>query len=101
MVRRFFSMSGGFVLGVVVTVTALYLVPLRASEGVAKPLSNKSTLLPERIAALEARVDALEGKSGVHFIQMHNEQPPAPQTWPNDGFGPVQTIPAQLAPTAK
>jgi hypothetical protein len=98
MIRRFFSMTGGFILGVAVTMAGLYLVPLRASDGPAKPWPNKNAPLPARVAALEERVQALESKSGIQLIQAPDGKLLAPPTWPNDGFGPVRVIPVESFP---
>jgi hypothetical protein len=108
--RRHLLTTVGIVLGTMVAVCGLYLSQLPAGDpGPAKVTPDKSASvtvsqrqldkLLDRISSLEARVKSLEQERGFRLLSTEPAgkvvhpvfvQP----TWPNDGFGPVQTIPA-------
>jgi hypothetical protein len=91
-----------------VSVLALYLSDSRAADSASGKMNKGATSsqtelnkrLVDRIEQLEARVEALEHKSGTFLIgpaanpRMQPQLSP-PQTWPHDGFGPVKVIPAE------
>jgi hypothetical protein len=107
MSRRYSFMAAGVVLGAMVAVLGLYLSQSRAADRA--PLNavpDKTVTISERdlkklidrVSDLEARVKALE-YSGVVLVSPSTAMatpPSVPLTsaWPNDGFGPVRTIPA-------
>jgi len=100
-------MAAGIVLGAMVAVLGLYLSQSRADERAPVTVGPEKTVtiserdlkkLMDRVSDLEARVKALE-YDGVVLVgpspakAIHLPVPLIP-TWPNDGFGPVRTIPA-------
>jgi len=109
-------MSAGVVLGAVVAVLGLYLSQSRADEWAPANVGPDKTVtiserelknLMQRLSDLELRVKALEyngivllGPSAKNAIRPQMTFPEAhpqlivPETWPNDGFGPMRTIPA-------
>ena len=108
--RRRWLTAVGIVLGTMVAVCGLYLTQLPASDPGTKnsaPAKNASVTisqiqlqnLVDRLSALESRVKALEKERGIRLLSIEPRgkvQPPVfmQPTWPNDGFGPLQTIPA-------
>jgi hypothetical protein len=107
MSRRYSFMAAGVVLGAMVAVLGLYLsqsraeewAPLNAGPEKTVTISERDlTKLMERVSDLEARVKALEF-NGVVLVgpspakATHPSLPLTP-AWPNDGFGPMRTIPA-------
>jgi uncharacterized membrane protein len=107
MSRRYSFMAAGVVLGAMVVVLGLYLSQSRADEwapvnaGPDKTVTiseRELTKLMQRVSDLELRVKALEF-NGVVLVgpppakATHPSVPLTP-AWPNDGFGPVRTIPA-------
>jgi hypothetical protein len=109
MSRRYLVMTAGVVFGAIVAVLGLYLSQSRADEWAPVNVGPDKTVtiserelknLTQRLSDLESRVKALEyngvvlvGPSAANAI--HPPMPFTP-TWPNDGFGPVRTIPADL-----
>jgi hypothetical protein len=109
MSRRYLWMSAGIVLGAMVAVFSLYLSQSCAGDGGPANAGTDPTVtiserelknLMQRLADLESRVKALE-YNGVVLVgpsaatAIHPSVPLTP-AWPNDGFGPVRTIPADL-----
>ena len=108
--RRQLLTTVGIVLGTMVAVCGLYLAQLPAGDQSTKnsaPDKKASVTisqiqlqnLVDRLSALESRVKSLEKERGFRLLSIEPRgkvQPPVfmQPTWPNDGFGPVQTIPA-------
>jgi len=99
-------MAAGVVLGALVAVLGLYLSQSRADEWAPVNVGPEKTVtiserdlkkLMDRVSDLEARVKALE-YDGIVLVGAPAKNAVQPrmrsQTWPNDGFGPVKTIPA-------
>jgi hypothetical protein len=100
-------MAAGVVFGAMVAVLGLYLSQSRADEWAPANVGPDKTVtiserelknLMQRLSDLESRVKALE-YNGVVLVAPSAAKathPPMPlnPTWPNDGFGPVRTIPA-------
>jgi|HubBroStandDraft_6_1064221.scaffolds.fasta_scaffold48865_2 hypothetical protein len=107
MSRRYLWMTAGVVLGAMVAVFGLYLSQSRADEWAPAGPDKTVTIserelknLMQRLSDLESRVKALE-YNGIVLLgpsAAKATHPPVPLTpaWPNDGFGPVRTIPADL-----
>jgi hypothetical protein len=107
MSRRYSFMAAGVVLGATLAVLGLYLSQSRADEWAPVNAGPEKTVtiserdlkkLMDRVSDLELRVKALE-YNGVVLVGPSPAKaihPPVPVTpaWPNDGFGPVRTIPA-------
>jgi hypothetical protein len=107
MSRRYFVMTAGIFLGAMVAVLGLYLsrspaadqTPIISAGDKSVTISERDLKkLVDRISDLESRVKALEyngivllGPPAKNSIQ---PQMIVPETWPNDGFGPVKTISA-------
>jgi hypothetical protein len=110
MSRRHLWTTVGIVLGTMVAVCGVYLTQLPAGDQSTKnsaPDKNASVTISQRqlkkliecVSSLEARVKSLEKERGVRLLSTEpagKMQPPVfmQPTWPSDGFGPVQTIPA-------
>ncbi len=110
MSRRQLLTAVGIVLGAMVAVCGLYLTQAPAGDrGTTNAAPDKSASvtisshqlerLLDRISSLEARVRSLEKERSARSLSIQ----PAGKVihplyvepaWPNDGFGPVQTIPA-------
>ena len=106
MSRRYLLLAAGVVLGAMVAVLGLYLSQLRAGDGGPVNVGPDPTVtiserelknLMQRLSDLELRVKALEYNGIVRVAPSAAKavHPPVPltPTWPNDGFGPVRTIP--------
>jgi hypothetical protein len=106
--RRYLFVTAAVVVGAMVAVLALYLSDSRAADAASGKMNKGATSsqtelakrLVDRIEQLEARVEALEHKSGTFLIGPSanprvQPQVSSPQTWPHDGFGPVKVIPAE------
>lgn len=108
--RRQLLTTVGIVLGTMVVVCGLYLTQLPAGDQGTKSAAadkNASVTISQRqlekliecVSSLEVRVKSLEKERGIRLLSIEpagKVQPPVflERAWPNDGFGPVQTIPA-------
>jgi hypothetical protein len=108
--RRHLLTTVGIVLGTMVAVCGLYLTQLPAGDQSTKssaPDKNASVTISQRqlekliecVSCLEARVKSLEKERGIRLLSIEPGGKVVhpvfvEPAWPNDGFGPVQTIPA-------
>jgi hypothetical protein len=101
MSRRYFLTTAGILLGLILSVFGLYLSRAHASDQSATKTAPDNTVtisardlkkLVERVTSLEARVRALEDKSGTLLINDANGPLVLPEARDSDGFAPVKTI---------